>query len=223
MFFDKIDEISKIAARTSCSIFVVPPETNLKLKNAIILSPADDKKTTLIGVEQIRDFLSLTNNVETGERYFIITPADAMNEAAQNAFLKTFEEPREHYHFVLLTMQPNLLLTTIRSRAQTFYLKTTGVLDQPPAAKAKTVTIAKQLIAATPRDLPNLATELTKSKTQPRQQALEVVGTAIELLYKSYFKTHNPRFLDKLPKFIQLYDNISKNGHIKLHLVADLC
>ena len=36
-------------------------------------------------------------------------------------------------------------------------------------------------------------------------------------------ETNNPQFLKKLPKFIDLHDNLSKNGHIKLHIVADLC
>lgn len=223
MFFESLNEITTIATKTSCSVFVVPPETKLKLKNALYLRPSDDKKTNIISVEQIREFLALTNSIETTERFFVITPADAMNEAAQNAFLKTFEEPRAHCHFVLLTMQPNALLPTIRSRAQVFYLKTTGSLDQPPAAKEKIMLAAKKLIAATPRDLPALAAELTKTKTQPRQYVLEVVGTAIELLYKSYFKTGNTHFLTKLPKFLDLYDNLGKNCHIKLHIVADLC
>lgn len=223
MFFEKLSEISPIIHKINCGIFVVPPETKLKLPHALTLSPADDKKTPIIGVEQMREFLSLTGNVETSERFFIIAPADAMNEAAQNAFLKSFEEPREYCHFVLLTMQPNLLLPTIRSRAPIFQLKTTGVLDQPPRAKDKIMTVAKQLIAASSQNLSAIATDLTKNKTQPRQYALEVIGTAIELLYKSYFKTGNPKFLDKLPKFLTLYDNISRNGHIKLHVVADLC
>lgn len=223
MFFEKISEINQIVSKINCGIFVVPPETKLKLPHALTLTPSDDKKTPLITVEQIRDFLSLTGNIETTERYFIITPADTMNEAAQNAFLKSFEEPREHCHFILLTMQPNALLPTIRSRAPLFQLKTTGMLDQPPQAKDKIMTAAKQLIAANNHNLSEIATELTKNKTQPRQHALAVVGTAIELLYKSYFKTGNQKFLDKLPKFLTLYDNISRNGHIKLHIVADLC
>ncbi len=224
MFFDKLTELPKIASQVSCSVFVVPNNAKLKLPpSTLYLRPAEDKTTTIITVEQMRDFLALTNSCETSERYFVITPADAMNEAAQNAFLKTFEEPKAHCHFVLLTEQPNSLLPTIRSRAQIFYLKQTNFLDQPPTAKAKTLTMAKKLIAATPTDLPAIATELTKSKTQPRQQALEIVGTAIELLYKSYFKTGNAKFLTKLPSFLRLYDNLSQNCHIKLHIVADLC
>lgn len=223
MFFEKISEIPKIASQVSCSVFVAPISTKIKLPQALYLRPSEDKTTNIISVEQLREFLEFTNNRETKERYFIITPADAMNESAQNAFLKTFEEPKPHCHFVLLTEQPNSLLPTIRSRAQIFYLKQTNTLSLPPQSKEKVITAAKKLISATPRDLPELAAELTKSKTQPRQQTLEIVGTAIELLYKSYFKTKNSKFLNKLPNFLTLYDNIEKNGHIKLHIVADLC
>ena len=223
MFFEKITDISTIAARTSCAVFVVPPETKLKLPHPVYLRPDESKATEIISVEQIRDFLNLTNNREISERYFVIAPADAMNEAAQNAFLKTFEEPKAHCHFVLLTEQPNLLLPTIRSRAQIFFPKLTNTLDQPPKVSDKIITQAKKLIAATPAELPAIAADLAKTKTRPRQQALDIVSTAIELVYKSYFKTKNSKFLAKIPNFLKLFDALSQNGHIKLHIVADLC
>lgn len=223
MFFEKLSEIPQIAARTSCTIFVVPADTHLNLPTPIYVHPSEDKTTRIISVEQIRDLLAQTNNRETSERFFVIAPADTMNEAAQNAFLKTFEEPKAHCHFVLLTEQPNLLLPTIRSRAEIFFPRRTGQLDQAPQASAKILSEAKRLIAATPIDLPAIAAELAKVKTRPREQALEIVGTAIELLYKSYLKTNNAKFLSKIPNFLKLYDALSENGHIKLHIVADLC
>lgn len=222
MFFDQASDINKIAPKVSCSIFVVPPDTPLTFKNSITLHPDESKTTTVITVEQIRDFLALTSSIETRDHFFVITPADAMNEAAQNAFLKTFEEPKPFCHFVLLTEQPNLLLPTIRSRAQTFYLKQTNTLNAAPTASPKVLAAAKQLISTQPAQLPTIAADLAKAKPQPRQQALAVVGTAIELLYKSYLKTNNPKFLTKLPDFLQLYDNLNNNCHIKLHIVADL-
>lgn len=222
MFFDQASQIPIIAKRTNCAIFVISPKTKLNLPNALTLTPAEDKQTPVITVEQIRDFIALSNSKETNERFFIIAPADAMNEAAANAFLKTFEEPKPHCHFILLTEHPSALLPTILSRAQTFYPRVTGTLDLAPTAKGKTLEYAKKLIAAQPQDLPAIATELTKSKTKTREQALEITATAIELLYKSYFKTSNAKFLNKLENFIQLYENLSANGHIKLHLVSDL-
>lgn len=222
MFFDDINQIPKLVQHTGCTVFVIPPETDLPLKNALRLSPTDNKTTKLITVEQVREFIALSNNKEVHDRYFIISPADAMNEAAQNAFLKTLEEPKPFCHFVLLTKQPSTLLPTILSRAQVFSLKVEKLLDHAPPTDAKNVTFAKQLIAASPRNLPSIAIEITKNKTKACEQALDIVATAIELLYKSYFKTKNPKFLTKLPNFITLHKNLSANGHVKLHIVADL-
>lgn len=244
MFFNDLSEIPQIASKTSCTIFVVPPDTKIETlktktpgvsslpsaKNTLYLTPDESKATRLISVEQIREFLALTSSRETSDRFFVITPADAMNEAAQNAFLKTFEEPRDFCHFVLLTETPGALLPTILSRAQVFAPRLENYLDNPPninaktpAAKAKILDQAKQLISATPRDLPAIAADFAKVKTKPREQALDIISVAIELLYKSYFKTSNSKFLAKIPAFLQLHDAIKKGGHIKLHLVADLC
>src|SRR5256885_9497652 len=46
----------------------------------------------------------------------IVTPADAMNEGAQNTLLKTLEEPPPATTFLLLSANPDSLLPTIRSR-----------------------------------------------------------------------------------------------------------
>lgn len=222
MFFDNIKQIPSIAKRTSCTIFVVPNNTKINLKHALILAPDETKKSGSITVEQMRDFLTLTNNRENSDRFFIISPADAMNEAAQNAFLKTLEEPKAFCHFVLLTEQPAILLPTILSRAQIFFLKTQKQLSSAPTSDPKVLALAKKLISADPTMLIDISAELAKNKTRPREQSLEVVSTVIELLYKSYFKTGNVKFLTKLPNFIKLHENLTNNGHLKLHLVADL-
>ena len=44
--------------------------------------------------------------------------ADRMNPSAQNALLKTLEEPPPHSLLMLVTDSPAALLPTIRSRAQ---------------------------------------------------------------------------------------------------------
>lgn len=55
---------------------------------------------------------------EGGVRIVIIEEADRMNEAAQNHFLKTLEEPVSRTTFLLLSERPRDLLPTIRSRCQ---------------------------------------------------------------------------------------------------------
>jgi len=51
-------------------------------------------------------------------KVFLIEQADYMTAQAQNAMLKTLEEPAGRTLIVLLTPQPNFLLPTIRSRCQ---------------------------------------------------------------------------------------------------------
>jgi DNA polymerase-3 subunit delta' len=53
---------------------------------------------------------------EGRRRVTIIDPADAMVREAQNALLKTLEEPPPASVFILLTSMPDLLLATVRSR-----------------------------------------------------------------------------------------------------------
>ena len=77
---------------------------------------APEKNT--IKVDQIRaltDALAL-KSYEGGRKIAIISRADAMNESAQNALLKTLESPSGDTMFFLLTDAPGALLPTIVSR-----------------------------------------------------------------------------------------------------------
>jgi DNA polymerase III subunit delta' len=51
-------------------------------------------------------------------KVFVIEQAELLTAEAQNAMLKTLEEPAERTVIILLTDQPGLLLPTIRSRCQ---------------------------------------------------------------------------------------------------------
>ena len=78
----------------------------------------EDKKS--IGVDQVReacDELAMTS-MRGGYRVAIITPANIMTIAAQNALLKTLEEPAPRTLLVLVTARPSQLLPTLRSRCQ---------------------------------------------------------------------------------------------------------
>ena len=73
-----------------------------------------------IKIEQVRE---LTKGlrfppVEAATRAVVIHDAEALHLTAANALLKTLEEPSPRNVFVLVTSQPNVLLTTIRSRSQ---------------------------------------------------------------------------------------------------------
>ena len=53
---------------------------------------------------------------EASRKVYVIRSADTMNTAAQNALLKSLEEPPESAAFILAAENPSLLLPTVRSR-----------------------------------------------------------------------------------------------------------
>ncbi len=59
---------------------------------------------------------------EARARTFLVDDAHAMNEQAQNALLKSLEEPPPTSHLLLVTHAPQGLLPTIRSRCQVLRL-----------------------------------------------------------------------------------------------------
>lgn len=71
-----------------------------------------------IKIDQIRDVVdrSAFRPFEGRRRVVIVDRADAMVAAAQNALLKTLEEPPPSSIFVLVTARPDVLLPTVRSR-----------------------------------------------------------------------------------------------------------
>jgi len=86
-----------------------------------LLKDARDKKEKRsIGVDQVRQLseaLGMTS-MRSGYRVAVIVPADLMTTAAQNALLKTLEEPAPRTVLVLVAARPSVLLPTLRSRCQ---------------------------------------------------------------------------------------------------------
>lgn len=80
----------------------------------------DKGKHKDIDVEQAREipsFLRLTPFMG-GWRVVIIDDADTMSRAAQNAILKTLEEPPANALIILIAHRPGMLIPTIRSRCR---------------------------------------------------------------------------------------------------------
>ena len=71
-----------------------------------------------ITVDQIREVvarMAVAPN-EAAVSVLVIENAHTMNTSAQNALLKTLEEPPEHVKLILVTDEPGALLATVRSR-----------------------------------------------------------------------------------------------------------
>ncbi|MDO8615155.1 MAG: AAA family ATPase [Dehalococcoidia bacterium] len=87
----------------------------------VTVEPGEDgAQRTAISVEQVREIERAValNPFEGKTRVVILDPADEMSPQAQNAFLKTLEEPPPHVIFVLIARREERLLETVRSRCR---------------------------------------------------------------------------------------------------------
>ncbi len=227
MFFDSLSDIEKLAKNTGFSIFVLPKNSKLPLdtsdKNHLVIFPEDNNQ---IGIEKIREIIEKCRVRQTKPFFIYVYHAETLNEKAENTFLKLLEEPSENYHFVLFANSPSSLLPTILSRGDLYIQRIEKPLEQPVEAVESIKKYAKCIISAKNSNLATIVNDLLNDKEckkNTRSFVLEVLETAIEMLYKSYFINSNPMFLKKLEKLLIAYDNLKQNGHIKLHLIADLC
>ena len=93
----------QVTANTHPDFFILEPEEGHALK-----------------VEPIRELIGKANlkPFQANAKVFVIDHADRMNDIAQNALLKTLEEPQGRTHFILISYASEKLLPTIRSRTQ---------------------------------------------------------------------------------------------------------
>lgn len=84
----------------------------------ILIEPEEDAKQ--IKIDQIRavNEKALQTAQQGGNQIILIDPADCMNPNAENALLKTLEEPPKNTFIILITHRLSALLPTIRSRCQ---------------------------------------------------------------------------------------------------------
>ena len=94
-----------------------------------VLLPEKDKKS--IGVDAMREVIEevAVRSFEGGQKAIIFPRAELLTPAAQNALLKTLEEPPQGTVFFLCTDQPAALLPTIVSRCRTVRFHPLSVED----------------------------------------------------------------------------------------------
>jgi DNA polymerase-3 subunit delta' len=103
----------------SCQLFVAGTHPDYA-DVSFILNKEGTRMRTEIVIDQIRELserLALTPQYG-GAQVALLEPADAINNAAGNALLKTLEEPHPGRYLWLITAHPARLSATIRSRCQ---------------------------------------------------------------------------------------------------------
>ena len=141
-----------------------------------------------IGITPIRELeqsLALLP-VEGGRRIALIERADRMSEAAQNALLKTLEEPPPRTHIILSAAEDSSLMPTIRSRCASVRL---GLPESAAASEllatqlgldAATATRLLRMAGGRPGPLleAGVTSDAARAHAQLRRQLLDFVGVA---------------------------------------------
>jgi len=105
------------------------------------------KQEKAIGIEivrQIKAWLSKKSYQEK-KRFILIYQAQNLTVEAQNAFLKTLEEPPENTVIILITDNSYQLLPTIISRCQVFHLSKNTTIEYSPPDKQLAKILNKDL------------------------------------------------------------------------------
>jgi len=99
-------------------VMVTMPQSELLARGLISRADLEGVPSREIRVDDVRALARrLSFAALRGRRKIaLVTPADSLNERAQNTLLKTLEEPPPATTFLLVSANPDALLPTIRSR-----------------------------------------------------------------------------------------------------------
>lgn len=87
------------------------------------------EKPNVISVDEIREQINTDVQIKpysSDYKIYIVDDADKMNQAAQNALLKTIEEPPSYVVILLLTVNKDMFLSTILSRCVSMEFRPLG-------------------------------------------------------------------------------------------------
>lgn len=128
------------------------------------------KEAQTIGIKEIKDLqiTLLQTPVQGSHKAIIITRAETLTTEAQNALLKTLEEPPSHTHIILDVTTKDVLLPTILSRCQIITLNETPQTI-PSDEKNEYVHILESLPTMNIGERLKLAQDAGKSKEHSQQ------------------------------------------------------
>lgn len=139
-----IESLELFARHLTARLLRLPPDwaaSGADHADVTTLRPSGKSRQIRIGddtedANTMRHFTrQLAQSPLSGERKVgIVFEAECLNNASSNAFLKTLEEPPLDTTILLLTTRPYSLLTTIRSRCQSFKLPSSSALASDPDA-----------------------------------------------------------------------------------------
>lgn len=129
----------------------------------------------------------------------IITEANLLLPVAQNALLKTLEEPGENCYLLLQTTKPQALLATVRSRCQTLKAETKRPITP------QTVYLPKNMLVQNLRQTEEILAQI------PKENLPQFIEGQIENFHSLFLKNPNPENLSYLQKLNQCLSMLHHN------------
>ena len=150
----------------------------------LVVRDADKKDISIAQVRDMRQDLAL-RPLEGRARVVIIDDGAELNEVAQDALLKTLEEPPKHAVLLLISLAPEALRATIRSRLQPLMFRSVATNEIAAGLRTRGVKDA-DAIAAAASGHPGMAIRLAADEGGERtmrrgleQEFFELVGSRL--------------------------------------------
>lgn len=161
-----------------------------------------------VGIEMIRDFereLSLTPR-NSPAKVGVLTDIDRLTPEAQNALLKTLEEPPPHTYIIGTTSVPEALLPTIRSRM--------SVVRLTDAARKSDTSILLKLLD----ESPGKRLQTIEPFVATRDDAKKFVTSLLEAAQEKILKHPTPQLATLIRNLLTAQSQLSVNVNQKLVL-----
>ncbi|HEX7633587.1 MAG TPA: AAA family ATPase [Candidatus Saccharimonadales bacterium] len=167
---------SALATQLAETILELPPYDFDQYAYSTRIEPSDGKAIGIEAIRELEHFLSLKVPTRTAQnRLVIIENAHTLTTEAQNALLKTLEEPPKGTVLLLTATSEQALLPTIRSRVQKIAVKRplTDDIIQHFTARGHDQKAIKQAYGIS-GGLPGLMTALLEDSDHPLREATEI-------------------------------------------------
>ena len=164
------------------------------------------KEKSSIGIDSIRSIFQFIRMrpVENRYRFVIIQHCDSLTTEAQNALLKTLEEPNPSIVVILLAQTTDTLLQTVLSRVQTIRLTLPSHIDEtldPQEIESLSNILQEIVLFGSIPAIFQFSQSITKNN-KDRNATIHYLEFFYRLLNSRLTQSANKTFLKELPDYM---------------------
>lgn len=182
-----------------------PPVTNTHPLDSLLVTGHNS-----IGINDIRELKLFLNTkpLKSPHKTIVIHPADKLTLEAQNALLKTLEEPPAYVQLILVTQIPQKLLPTITSRC----------LITLPASSSSNHPSPVLLEALSQITNPSQSLQKATLLKFTRIELLQELNQSLSLYAGKLISHPKPETLRRARLLLSTYSRVSQNANLPLSL-----